>query len=450
MASEDDPYFGYRLKPVSAGAADAYYTNRQDTQRDYGFADLPIEALYQQIVKGEQPGTTADRGQQWLNVAMMLQVAADDLYEQTKALADHWKSPAAKKVFLSKVGMTLAHMRQWQDAAVANGTALWGLSNVMYEAQAEMEHLYQEYRATRAEAIDGATHDMGTFYLAKNGPKEGNDQDKAKAALEVESKYDQKARELAEKIAGEYAPYIAKIQAARAPKLEVLNAIVHPDLDPTAAPRPPAFSPPGAPPGGPGGAPPGAPGGGPTAPAPPPGDAPTAPPGGAPMPPPGAPPPAPPRAPAPSPGPAPAPPNRFAARPPAAPPARPPVAPPGNPPVAPPALTGLPAGGAGLAPNPFRAKPPTAPALGAHGGGPNLFSGGKAPAGVPPTLGLSAGSGTPALAGFSAAPPSFAQNSLYPPGTITPPPSGQLPQQPPGKELGKPDRSADVQHVSAV
>ncbi|MDQ0376151.1 hypothetical protein [Amycolatopsis thermophila] len=435
MAGDDDPTFGYDLKPVGAGAAGAYYTDDKLEHRDYDFKNLSIEDLHRQIVQGEQPGTTADRAQQWLNVALMLQTAADDLHDQTQTLADHWKSPAAKKVFLAKVGMTLAHLRQWQDAALNNGTALYGLSNVMYEAQAEMDHLYQEYKTTKADAVKNATRDLPAAVEWKSGPLPGTDKDKAKAAMKVESEYDQKAQKLAEKIAGEYAPYIAKMQAAHAPKLEVLNAIWHPEANGT--PRPPTLPPPGAP-GGPGGAPPG-PGGAPPPPGnapkppptnapgpPPPGDAPKPPPKNAPGPPPGAPPPAPgtpPPAPAPSPGPAPTAPNGFAGSP-----------PPGNAPNLPPALAGLAAAGPALAPNGFTGKPPAPPGFG--GTGPNLFSGNKVPTGVPPTLGLGAGSPTPPPAGFSGAPPSVNQNSLYPPGTITPPPGSQLPQQPPGKELG--------------
>ena len=433
VAGGDDPYFGFDLSSIGAGVgATGYYTTDGPPAvcKNYDFAGLNIETLYQQIVKGEQPGTTAERGQQWLNVALMLQTAADDLHDQTQTLAGNWKSPGAKEVFLGKVGMTLGYLRQWEDAALANGTALWGLSNVMYEAQAEMEHLYQEYRSAKGDAVQNATHDMGAFYEAKVGTMPGTDQDKAKAAQEVESKYDQQARDLAEKIAGEYAPYIYKLQAAHSPKPEVLNAILHPEA--TGAPRPPdppAVNAPGAPPGGAPGTPPGTPGGAPNAPGNPP-NAPTAP---------GNPPNAPGDAPTsnstntptapPTPGPAPTAPGAPAPTPPGA-----PVSPPGDAPTVNPALLGLAAGAApGLIPGAFNGgKAPAAPSSGGPG---NLFAGNKMPTGVPPTLGLTTTS-TPPGTVPGAAPPPVNQNSLYPPGTISPPPGGHLPEQAQGKEPG--------------
>ncbi|GAB3579823.1 hypothetical protein GCM10027445_49100 [Amycolatopsis endophytica] len=433
-----DDYFGYDVSRIGAGVGAGYYDTGGDSPpmvcKNYDFSAEGIITLHQAIVEGEQPGTTADRATQWGNVQLMLQTVADNLREQTEALAEHWKSPGAKQVFLDKVGMTLGYLRQWQDAALHNSTALYGLSNTMYEAQARMQALYEEYKAAKKDAMDNATHDMGAFYEAKVGTKPGNAQDKLEAGNKVTEDYDKEARKLANEIAGEYAPYIYKLQTARAPKLEVLNAILHPEVG--GSPRPPEFNAPGAPgappggsPGAPGNAPgaPGAPGDAPNAPGDSPAfstksaptDAPTAPPGNAPT----------------APGNAPTAPAPPATPPPAAPTTPPPTAPPpGNPPGINPALLGL-AGGAAPMMNAFNGgKAPTAPTFGGNGTGPNLFSG-KAPNNAPSTLGLN-NTPTPPPGAFNGKPPSFNQgNSLYPPGTITPPPGGQLPQQPQGKEL---------------
>ncbi|GHE91996.1 hypothetical protein GCM10017786_25760 [Amycolatopsis deserti] len=440
-----DDYFGYDLSKIGTGVGGGYYNTGQKTPpamcKTYDFEGEGIESLYLAVVKGEQPGTTADRARQWGNVELMIQTVADNLREQTQTLADHWKSPGAKEVFLGKVGMTLAYLRQWQDAALHNSTALYGLSNTMYEAQAKMQALYDDYKAEKKDAMDNATHDMGAFYAAKVGTKPGDAKDKLEAGNKVTEKYDQQARKLAQTIANQYAPYIYKLEAAHGPKLEVLNAILHPEA--TGGPRPPTLNAPGAPgtppggsPGAPPGSAPGAPGNAPNAPghAPKaPGDspafnannaptenpafngkeAPTAPPGPAPV------------APT-APGPAPTAPNGITTTPP----------PPGNAPGIDPALLGLAGGAAPMLANGFTGgKAPGAPSFGNKGATPNLFSG-KAPANVPPTLGLNT---TPTSVPGTApgTPPSFSQNgNLYPPGTITPPPGGQVPQQPQAKEPG--------------
>ncbi|WP_116110053.1 MULTISPECIES: hypothetical protein [Amycolatopsis] len=446
MTSMGDDYFGYDLSKIGTGVGGGYYDIGKDSPpavcKNYDFSTEGIESLYLAIVKGEQPGTTADRARQWGNVQLALQTVADNLREQTQTLADHWKSPAAKQVFLAKVGMVLAHLREWQDAALRNSTALYGLSNTMYEAQAKMQALYDDYKAEKKDAMENATHDMGAFYEAKVGTKPGNAQDKLEAGNKVTEKYDKDARELAETIAGQYAPYIYKLQSAHAPKIELLNAILHPEA--TGAPRPPTIGAPGAPGTPPGGAPSAPPGGAPDAPgnAPnAPGDAPKAPGDSpafngnnaptdnpafngnqAPTAPPGPAPVAPtPPGPAPT---APTPPDGLTSTP-----------PPGNAPGINPALLGL-AGAAPMFTNGFGGgKAPAAPSFGNNGATPNLFSG-KAPNNVPSTLGLNTTS-TPTPGTAPGAPPSFGQNSSpYPPGTITPPPGGQVPQQPQSKEPG--------------
>ncbi|ROS39015.1 hypothetical protein [Amycolatopsis thermoflava] len=439
-----DDYFGYDLSKIGAGVGGGYYDTGQDAPpavcKNYDFSGDGIESLFLAVVKGEQPGTTADRARQWGNVELMIQTVADNLREQTQTLADHWKSPGAKDVFLSKVGMTLGYLRQWQDAALHNSTALYGLSNTMYEAQAQMQALYDEYKAEKKDAMDNATHSRGAAMDWKAGPAPGTAQDKLEAGNKVTEEYDQKARDLAEKIAGQYAPYIYKLQTAHGPKLEVLNAILHPEA--TGMPRPPELNAPGAPGTPPGGSPgvppgtaPGAPDNAPTAPqnAPkPPGDSPAFNAKNAPTDTPAF------NAtetPTPTPGPAP-----VAPTPPGPPPAAPTPpdglnTPPGNAPGINPALLGL-AGGAAPVLNAFTGgKAPAAPSFGGNGTTPNLFSG-KAPNNVPSTLGLNTTS-TPTPGTGPGTPPSFKQgNSLYPPGTITPPPGGQMPQQPQAKEPG--------------
>ncbi|WP_027931432.1 hypothetical protein [Amycolatopsis thermoflava] len=465
MADEDDPYFGYNTnslepgytpvpflpnyqppRPPLIGPKPFYYSDIQNNengqtgdQGDGGGQDSATQVenadieLINKWIMGEQPGTTADRSQQWNNISQLLQNTADTLREQTRTLAENWESPGAKEVFLSKVGETLAYLRVWQDAAIKNSVALYGLSNVMYEAQAEMKKLYTEYAYVTG-ALQWLADKPGT--VAPNG--QYVDIMPQRKVEEEKEKYNQKARDLANRYIGEYAPYIAKLNAGRAKALSPpLDAIVHPSAIGVDIPT----LPPPTPPGTPGANPPGVPNATPPG-ANPPGAPDATPPNTSNGQPPGTPP-GDPNA---------TPPTTNATPPAATPPATPELVPPGTPPatpnVTPPGVT--PPDAPGVPPTAFGGVPPLATPFAFNGGAgkvppnafsannlsPSLFSGAKTPPATPPTLGdvsLKNAVGAPP----GGLPPSMAQNSLYPPGTITPPPGGQVPQTPQQKAPGE-------------
>ncbi|NIH84500.1 hypothetical protein FHX45_001393 [Amycolatopsis granulosa] len=116
------------------------------------------------------------------------------------------------------------------------------------------------------------------------------------------------------------------------------------------------------------------------------------------------------------------------------PPATPPAPAPATPPpgTPPPAFAGLPPG---LLPNGFRGGKIPPASFGGNKPSPGLFDGSKAPNAAPPTLG-STSPDTSAGAPPGGFPSSSAPNSLYPPGTITPPPGGQVPENPKEKSPG--------------
>ncbi|MGP4016881.1 hypothetical protein [Saccharopolyspora sp. 5N708] len=428
-----DDYFGYpyqTLENYSVGAGqgpmtpdDLYYTGTtQDsgeyTQSPEGAAarGTTIEDVERQLM-GEQPGTADERGDQFDNVATMLANVQTQLQSQTQQLDAEWESPAAKDVFMSKVGETLAYLKVWQNAANRNASALHGLAQVMREAQEEIRELVRQYEAEKSAAGDRTVE--GNEPNPAEGLRAGREQDA------VKEKYDRLARELASRVAGEYIPYLSLLSAGRAMRLDPLNAVSHPGA--FGMPLPPGGAP-GAPTGT---APPAGAPDAPTGAAPPTGapDAPTgaAPPTGAPGTPDGSPPPSgAPDAPIGSAPPAGAPALPPGAAPPGAPPPGPTPAPPGPSGFVPPALVppgkfGLPIGRIGApAPGDFQGNP-------ALFGPPGTTPGGAPPTGVPSTL--SGGPGTPGLAGPTTP-------GSTPPGTLTPPPPGGAPAQQP-KQQGR-------------
>ncbi|MCI2421215.1 hypothetical protein MOQ72_27610 [Saccharopolyspora sp. K220] len=418
-----DDYFGYpyqTLENYSVGAGqgpmtpdDLYFTGETPDSGDYtpspdtaASRGTTLKEVERQIM-GEQPGTTAERGDQFANVAAMLANTQSQLQSQTQKLAAEWESPAAKDVFMSKVGETLAYLKVWQNAANRNASALHGLAQVMTEAQEDMRELLRQYEAEMGAAGDRTV--PGNEPNPAEGLRAGREQDA------VVEKYDRLARELASRVAGEYVPYLGQLSAGRAMRLDPLNAVSHPGAFGMPLPNV------GAPPGAPGSAPPsGAP------------DAPTgsAPPTGAPNAPTGsAPPSSAPDAPT------------GAAPPTGAPDAPTGSAPPTGAPGVPPGTT--PPGGApppGPAPVPPGGVPALVPPV-----APGRFGlpigriGGPAPTGLPGTPTPFGPPGT-ALGG---APPSTISNTMStpgvgapttpgsaPPGTLTPPPPGGAPAQP--------------------
>jgi hypothetical protein len=434
----DDDYYGYNLPSLrnyseGGGAGpignDRYYTDPDKIKADYtpspDDSGQNIQSIYNQIMN-EQPGTADDRAFQFGNTAAMLANVQSQLRAQTQQLDVEWDSPNAKDVFVSNVGQTLAYLQVWEEAAQRTSSALYGLAAVMREAQADMRALWEEYQ----KEFNGA---QAEYKYPKGEPVETKS--KGEAQGEVDEQYNQKARELASRVAGEYTPYISKLSSGHAMRLDPLNAVAHPGAFgnniPTMAP------PGGAPPGG-GPAPTGAPSGGPTG-APSGGPAPT----GAPKSPGGGP--APTGAPkTPSGGPAPtgAPAMPTGAPAPGAPPAVPVGSappggappPPGTGPTAPPVNGMAPPGSAPMIPG------AAGPLLG--GAGASMFKPGLNAPGSPGVSAPGSPTGPPGGLGNGLNSPGVSPPGLnapaggaQAPGTISPPPGGGAPNQP--RQQGK-------------
>jgi hypothetical protein len=432
----DDPYFGYDIEslrrdamimppllkapvhtgpPLLPGTERGFYSDFQegaDKQPEYQETPPPdqgvddIESIYLQF-KGEQPGTADDLSIQWQNVGLMLETTSGQLHGQTVTMAEQWKSPQARQLFLQEVGKTLAYMDVWKEAAYTNSSTLRELAAVMREGWEKMRPLYDRWK--NAELVSPDRIEMASKRFSNTEQEEerikGAYGDDYRSLQENYEAYSYLARILASEMASKYAPLIAKLDTGRALMMHPLNARQHPGaMDPSLSSLGP---PPG---GGPGGAPPGG-----APPSPPPG---SPPPG---SPPPGSPPPSPPPGSPPPGSPPPGSPPPFDKR--QGPPTPPPV--PDLPPV-----PDVPPGPQALG------APPGFPPLGAPpiGYKPNPFSDGtNKPA---PTLTNGApGDAPPSSAGNTKTPPAGPSNSLFPPGTINPPPGGVPPQpQKPGNE----------------
>lgn len=416
----DDPYFGYDIEslrrdamimppllkapvhtgpPLLPGTERGFYSDLQEDTKQPEYQETPppdqsiddIESVYLQF-KGEQPGTADDLSIQWLNVGLMLDYNARQLREQTVAMAEQWKSPQAKQLFLQEVGKTLAYMDVWKEAAYTNSSTLRELAAVMREGWSKMRPLYDAWKNAELvspDRIEMASKKFGDPDMEAER-KKGEFGDDYRSLTENYEAYSQLARILASETASKYAPIIAKLDTGRALMMHPLNARQHPGA--SGLGLPPMDAPPG---GGPGGAPPGG--------APPVGPPPGSPPPGSP--PPGSPPPGSP----------------------------PPLSdklknPPGLPPPNLPPVPDLPPVPQGLSGPPL-ASPPVFPPLGGprDAGKINPFAGGANK--IAPTLTGGVPTDAPNPAATTKMPPAGLSNGTYPPGTINPPPGG-VPQQP--------------------
>jgi hypothetical protein len=259
--AHDDPFFGYDIAslrqassslpapqvPFASGGSDPgapYKSGYRETWYPdtvaVSYADTPapdsadaaaldIEMINTQIM-GEQPKTAEYRADQWAKLSALLSSTGAQLRAQTVELASDWESPQAKEIFLNNVGMTLAYLDVWHQAASTTSFALRTLAEIMLEAQEEMDALYHEYQGVvgaeksikKKEASVGTAANPAVWdkYITKDTDK-----------------YNQKARELASRVASRYAPIIQQLETGRATKVTTLNAVAHPGVY---GPMPPA------------------------------------------------------------------------------------------------------------------------------------------------------------------------------------------------------------------
>lgn len=290
--AENDDFFGYNVaslrqastEPVSLppellkqATDESWYSDRGSVS----YQDVPgpdetnrdIEFINMQIM-GEQPATAEYRSLEWGKLGLLLSSVQNQLRDQTKELAETWESPSAKQIFLDKVGMTLAYLDVWHEAATANSYALVTLAQVMREAQDEMRDLYREYQDAMANSITQESLNRQQAQRLPNPAREkavnydesgppstqGGEQWRAEMREGMRTKdenkanYDRWARELASRVAERYTPVIHRLESGRARKMTPLNAVNHPGAYGTDMPQLPPLPgmPPGGPPGGPG------------------------------------------------------------------------------------------------------------------------------------------------------------------------------------------------------
>ncbi|KAA9160154.1 hypothetical protein FPZ12_018230 [Amycolatopsis acidicola] len=480
MAGNDDQYFGFDhswLSAVSTGdkpymiggkyeptyysqtwdgdqPSDPTYSMDETKAADDSANASTIEMVNLELM-GEQPGTSDDLSMQWGKLGLMLAGIQLQLRTQTQTMAEGWDSPAAKEVYLLKVGEMLAYLDVWQYASSVNSVNLANLASLQREAQDKMRTLWAEWQKAKSQSITNEI-DLAGIKSAMSGYEQEQDRKAGKLGYQNRSldenheDFNHRARVLASEIATTYAPIIQDLRGGHAMIMEPFNAHIHPGAFGTPIP---SVSTPGAPPGAPG-----APGGSP---------------------------------PSTSAGPVPS----FAKNAPSvpdnltAPTDGPPVAPNATPPAVP-SITDVPnvpevgAGGGPMmvppavqpppVPNMLQALSTMAPFL----ANPNLSvpnvlkNMGKnlpnvQPPSMPDTLGGgSTPGGTPpaGAADLENLPNSLStQNGMYPPGTITPPPGGSVPQEqqkqqgmpgsqltpPPGSSMGQSPQSRQSQRNGA-
>lgn len=284
----DDDFFGYNiasLRHVSVyhptmpqQETESYQKNWYADRAGVSYEDVPapddnfrdIEFINAQIM-GEQPGTAEHRALQWGKAALLLSTVQNQLRDQTKELAETWESPRAKEIFLDKVGMTLAYLDVWHEAATTNSYALTVLAGIMREAQNEMRDLYAEYEAAIKRSATEESLARTVTPAGNNGPVQkaramhesgppstqvgdewrAKGRESMRTAEENKANYDVWARELASRVGERYVPVIQRLENGRAKKMTPLNAVNHPGVygPMTITNLPPV-------PGGPGAAPP--------------------------------------------------------------------------------------------------------------------------------------------------------------------------------------------------
>src|SRR5262249_15822169 len=107
-------------------------------------------------IMNQHPESISALADEWQNAHNLLQsIKTQLLTESNKLYNEHWKSSAAKDLFMkSGPGWTLAYLDEWLDATLSNVRALRALVGIARKSRTDMENLYKEYR----KAIEEAKH----------------------------------------------------------------------------------------------------------------------------------------------------------------------------------------------------------------------------------------------------------------------------------------------------
>lgn len=195
-----------------------------------------IETIKVQI-ENQHPEDISALADQWLNAWYLLSDLEQDLLALSTRLAEQdWKSSAARDRFLvAGPGTTLAYLRDWMEAAMANVTALRTMVTIARDSRAEMAKLWQEYEA----AIAAASETDGTFgnwffhyNLIPGGDQteydDANKADAVKQVNEMKKTYNIRAQRLAEKYAGQYFDTLSTVSSGHGRPFTPMDAVMVP------------------------------------------------------------------------------------------------------------------------------------------------------------------------------------------------------------------------------
>lgn len=93
----------------------------------------------------EKPNSIQTAATAWGALNSQLNTLADDFSSSGKKLGGDWSSPTAQPAFLKQVGGSTYSLREWQNAAQTNSTALQTLHSAVLKAQDDIRSLYQKY-----------------------------------------------------------------------------------------------------------------------------------------------------------------------------------------------------------------------------------------------------------------------------------------------------------------
>jgi hypothetical protein len=143
-----DQYYGYTpyQLPSSVAQYDDYTAamgtvDYQPTDWDSDRTTIDLMWPWIQIDSDARATALADM---WRRVYTLLDHTGNNLRRYTDALADKWKSDAAK-VFLGEVGATLASIDEWKEVATTNATGLDVMASTIAWNQKNALRIWNEY-----------------------------------------------------------------------------------------------------------------------------------------------------------------------------------------------------------------------------------------------------------------------------------------------------------------
>ncbi len=130
-----------------------------------------IEKIYQRIM-AQDAGQVQALSDQWSKFAMALQNLSDSIINVSQSLQNGsdggkgWHSPAADEFLKRGPGATAKSITDWQQTAIALSVGLYYLVGTIYEYQAKMDTLWQQYKAAMVKASDkfGGDDDYSQYY----------------------------------------------------------------------------------------------------------------------------------------------------------------------------------------------------------------------------------------------------------------------------------------------